>query len=120
MLRELRKDLPKFGFLFKINKEGEVIFSGLPSGVKKENLQGSIEDVLEQFINNEFSVNERNDKLALSLSTFMSIQEEKPLKEKEMKKINDELINCNQSNFSPKGKPIIINLDINQINKLFK
>ena len=120
VLRELHEDLQKFGFLFKIDKEDKIIFSGLPSGFKKENLQGIIEDVIEQFTNNEFSVHERNDKLALSLSTFTSIQEKTPLKEKEMKKINDELMNCNQSNFSPKGKPIIITFDVNQINKLFK
>ena len=38
----------------------------------------------------------------------------------QMKKMNDELMKCEYPNFSPKGKPIIMNLDINEINKFFK
>jgi DNA mismatch repair ATPase MutL len=50
----------------------------------------------------------------------MAINEYKQLSDEEMIKLNNELINCDQPSFSPKGKPIMVNFNIDEIDKFFK
>ena len=56
----------------------------------------------------------------MSLSRLMRLDKNCNLNDEEMRKMNDELMKCEHPNFSPKGKPIIMNLDINEVKKFFK
>ena len=53
------------------------------------------------------------------MSELMKLDINHMLSDNEMQKINEELMKCENPNFSPKGKPVIIHMDNNQINKFF-
>jgi len=120
IIEELKEDLHKIGFIFKLDQKNNISFDGIPVNCNKEKLQNIIEDIIEQFKNNNQTIIEKDDRLALSLSNSMAINEYKHLSDEEMIKLNNELINCDQPSFSPKGKPIMVNFNIDEIDKFFK
>ena len=95
-------------------------FIGLPTSFKQENLKESIQELIEDYQNLETIENTSKNKLALSLSKLMKLDKNCNLNNEEMRKMNDELMKCEHPNFSPNGKPIIMNLDINEVKKFFK
>ena len=120
IIEELKEDLHKIGFVFNLEKENKLSFEGFPVNCNKDNIQNIIEDIIEQFKeNNDVSI-AQDHRLALSLSSSIAIKEYKQFTIEEMIKLNTELINCDQPSFSPKGKPIMVNFNINEIDKFFK
>ena len=120
IFKEIEKDLISIGFLFEYKEENTINFIGLPTSFKQENLKESIQELIEDYQNLETIENTSKNKLALSLSKLMKLDKNCNLNNEEMRKINDELMKCEHPNFSPTGKPIIMNLDINEVNKFFK
>ena len=120
IFKEIEKNLKSVGFLFEHKKENIINFLGLPSDFQQLNLKESILELIDDYQNLESLENNNKNKLALSLSKLMKIDKNISLNMEQMKKMNDELMKCEHPNFSPKGKPIIMNLDINEINKFFK
>ena len=120
IFKEIEKNLKSVGFLFEHKKENIINFLGLPSDFQQLNLKESILELIDDYQNLESLENNNKNKLALSLSKLMKIDKNVSLNMEQMKKMNDELMKCEHSNFSPMGKPIVMNLDINEINKFFK
>ena len=120
IFKEIEKDLISIGFLFEYKDENMINFIGLPTSLKQENLKESIQELIEDYQNLETIENTSKNKLALSLSKLMKLDKNCNLNNEEMRKMNDELMKCEQPNFSPTGKPIIMNLDINEVKKFFK
>ena len=120
IFKEIEKDLISIGFLFEYKDENMINFIGLPTSLKQENLKESIQELIEDYQNLETIKNTSKNKLALSLSKLMKLDKNCNLNNEEMRKMNDELMKCEQPNFSPTGKPIIMNLDINEVKKFFK
>jgi len=120
IFKEIEKNLKSVGFLFEHKKENIINFLGLPSDFQQLNLKESILELIDDYQNLESLENNNKNKLALSLSKLMKLDKNISLNMEQMKKMNDELMKCEHPNFSPKGKPIIMNLDINEINKFFK
>ena len=120
IFKEIEKNLKSVGFLFEHKKENIINFLGLPSDFQQLNLKESILELIDDYQNLESLENNNKNKLALSLSKLMKLDKNVSLNMEQMKKMNDELMKCEHPNFSPKGKPIIMNLDINEINKFFK
>ena len=120
IIEELKEDLHKIGFVFNLVEANKPSFEGVPVNCNKDNIQNIIEDIIEQFKeNNDVSISQ-DHRLALSLSSSIAVKDYKQFTEKEMIKLNTELINCDQPSFSPKGKPIMVNFNINDIDKFFK
>ena len=120
IFKEIEKNLKSVGFLFEYKEENIINFLGLPSNFQQLNLKESILELVDNYQNLESFENKIKNKLALSLSKLMKLDKNISLNMEQMKKMNDELMKCKHPNFSPKGKPIIMNLDINEINKFFK
>ena len=120
IFKEIEKNLKSVGFLFEHKEENIINFLGLPSNFQQLNLKESILELIDDYQNLESLENNNKNKLALSLSKLMKLDKNVSLNMEQMKKMNDELMKCEHPNFSPKGKPIIMNLDINEINKFFK
>ena len=120
IFKEIEKDLISLGFLFEYKDENTINFIGLPTSFKQENIKESIQELIEDYQNLETIENTSKNKLALSLSRLMKLDKNCNLNNEEMRKMNDELMKCEHPNFSPKGKPIIMNLDINEVKKFFK
>jgi len=54
------------------------------------------------------------------MSQLLKVNDLHSLSESEMRNLNNELMKCEHPNFSPKGKPTIMKIDINEIQKFFR
>ena len=112
--------LKNIGFKFDKKSKNEVIFSGIPSNFNENKIQNTIEDIIESFKNNESLEENRKNIIAFSLSKKQVIDSKLFLSVLEMQNIYDELQKCEQSNFTFDGKPILMKIEITDLNKYFK
>ena len=119
VLAEIKNDLFELGFSFDIKSNNQIEFNGLPINFNNEAIQKSIEELIEEYKNFDSIENNTKKKLALTMSELMKLDINHILSDNEMQRINEELMKCEHPNFSPKGKPVIIHINVNQINKFF-
>ena len=119
ILNEIKNDLSILGFLFELKDNNKVTFLGLPINFKQEKLQNTIEEFIEEYTTFDSIENNVRKNLALSMSQLLKVNDQHSLSESEMSNLNNELMKCEHPNFSPKGKPTIMKIDINEIQKFF-
>ena len=87
--------------------------------VKDEALKNTIEEFIEEYTTFDSIENNVRKNLALSMTQLLKVDDKHSLSESEMSNLNNELMKCEHPNFSPKGKPTIMKIDINEIQKFF-
>ena len=112
-LREMGFDIDEFG-------THEVVVNGIPLTLESNDIQV----VLDQLIENEkdFRGNEKEDhlqKMAQILAKVSAIKIGKKMEQEEMHHLVDELFACSSPYVSLNGKPVIINLNLEDIDKSF-
>ena len=120
VFNEIEKNLKNIGFKFEKNDENEIVFSGLPSDFNENKLQNTIEDIIENFKNNDSFEENRKNIIAFSLSKKLVVDRKILLNEIEMKNMYNELQKCEQSDFTFDGKPILMKIETTDLNKYFK
>ena len=120
VFNEIENNLKNIGFKFEKNDENEIVFNGLPSDFNENKLQNTIEDIIEKFKNNDSFEENRKNIIAFSLSKKLVVDRKVLLNEIEMKNMYNELENCEQSDFTFDGKPILMKIETSDLNKYFK
>jgi len=119
ILKEISSDIRKIGFEYILDNRN-IIIKAIPAEASAENITHLLESIIEQYkTEDEVNLDNRN-KIARGLAISMSISNNQKLSEDEMVKINAELNNCSSPNRSISGKPIIIDLNLVELEKIIK
>lgn len=119
ILQEISSDIRKIGFEYILDNRN-IIIKAIPAEASAENVTHLLESMIEQYkTEDEVNLDNRN-KIARGLAISMSISNNQKLSEDEMVKINAELNNCSSPNRSISGKPIIIDLNLVELEKIIK
>jgi DNA mismatch repair protein MutL len=119
ILQEISSDIRKIGFEYILDNRN-IIIKAIPAEASTENVTHLLESIIEQYkTEDEVNLDNRN-KIARGLAISMSISNNQKLSEDEMVKINAELNNCSSPNRSISGKPIIIDLNLVELEKIIK
>jgi len=119
ILQEISSDIRKIGFEYILDNRN-IIIKAIPAEASAENVTHLLESIIEQYkTEDEVNLDNRN-KIARGLAISMSISNNQKLSEDEMVKINAELNNCSSPNRSISGKPIIIDLNLVELEKIIK
>ena len=119
ILQEISSDIRKIGFEYILDNRN-IIIKAIPAEASTENVTHLLESMIEQYkTEDEVNLDNRN-KIARGLAISMSISNNQKLSEDEMVKINAELNNCSSPNRSISGKPIIIDLNLVELEKIIK
>jgi|TARA_B110000305_G_scaffold233026_1_gene288857 DNA mismatch repair protein MutL len=119
ILKEISSDIRKIGFEYILDNRN-IIIKAIPAEASAENVTHLLESMIEQYkTEDEVNLDNRN-KIARGLAISMSISNNQKLSEDEMVKINAELNNCSSPNRSISGKPIIIDLNLVELEKIIK
>mgnify|MGYP000013317088 CR=1 FL=1 len=119
ILKEISSDIRKIGFEYILDNRN-IIIKAIPAEASAENVTHLLESIIEQYkTEDEVNLDNRN-KIARGLAISMSISNNQKLSEDEMVKINAELNNCSSPNRSISGKPIIIDLNLVELEKIIK
>ena len=121
LLKEIEDDLELLGFKFEHSGKNEITITGRPSGSESGNIKDMIEILLEDFKNTqEDPAGGEKTKLASAMASASAIPYGKQLTQREMENLFDTLFACQAPNYSPKGKPVITIMTMDEIDKKFK
>ncbi|MCC7332433.1 MAG: DNA mismatch repair endonuclease MutL [Flavobacteriales bacterium] len=121
ILSEIKYETAALGFIFENIDENTFNFIAVPAEISGLPIKLTIENLIEQFQSNADELKlEKKEKLAQSLAKSASIKSGQKLSPEEMNSITEKLLTCEMPYHLPNGKPIIISLNLEDINTQFK
>lgn len=119
-LKEIERDLTVLGFKFEHPGKNKITITGRPAMNDSPDILQMLEILLEDFKSTDKapSANAR-EKVASSMAGASAIPYGKVLIQEEMEQLFDSLFACQSPNYSPKGKPVITILTLDDIDKKF-
>ncbi|MBC8180277.1 DNA mismatch repair endonuclease MutL [candidate division KSB1 bacterium] len=118
-LTDILPFLEKIGFVIKGFGGNTVVIEGVPSGMKISSPETILNEIIDEFKQNRSSSLDIRDNVAKSYSCKMAIKKGEPLTLEEMNNLIDQLFATQSPYFCPHGRPVIINLSIEELDKRF-
>jgi DNA mismatch repair protein MutL len=121
ILKEIEEELILLGFNFEHPGKNKVIIRGRPSDSGLSDPVEMLEILLENYKTTqaEPSVGAK-EKIAAGMASASAIEYGKVMSQGEMEDLFDTLFSCQSPNYSPKGKPVISIISLDEIDKRFK
>ena len=121
ILREIAGDLHTIGFDIRDFGGNTIVIAGYPADSKFENPRELLEVFLEKFksTDNDIKVNVR-ERIARSLAVAGSVNYGETLSQEIMQEMVDGLFACESPGYSPSGKPIVVIMGIDEVEKRFR
>lgn len=120
LMQEIEKEIMALGF--DINRLGTntYVVTGVPAELKDQNVQKTVESLLEQFKINKSELKlDKRDNLATSMARSASIKSGQKLSAEEMSTLVDQLFACKMPYALLNGRPIIVTMNLDDLNKKF-
>lgn len=120
VLKEIEKDLELLGFRFEHHEQNKITIKGWPAINDAPNTVEMLETLLENYKNTQGSaIDGAKEKVAAAMAGASAIPYGKILEQNEMEALFDSLFACKAPNYSPKGKPVVSILTLEDIDKKF-
>jgi DNA mismatch repair protein MutL len=121
ILKEIEGDLELLGFSIQHSDKNKITIKGRPADSDSSNPLEMLEILLEDYKNTQADPSTgAKEKVAAGMACASAIQYGKVLSHGEMEDLFDTLFACKSPNYSPKGKPVISILTLDEIDKRFK
>ena len=118
-LEEMLPFLEKVGFIIKGFGGNTVIIEGVPAEIKISNLETVLSEIIDDYVENKDNSLDIRDNVAKSYSCKMAIKKGEPLTREEMNLLIDQLFATQSPYFCPHGRPVIINLPLEELDRRF-
>ena len=120
LIKELMPSLRALGFEIDLFGGRSVIVRGVPSEMKVGDEQSILEELLDQFRSNQDTLKlKARENLAKSLARRGAIRSGTPMDVKEMRSLVDQLFLCKKPHTSPSGRPVILNISMEELDTRF-
>lgn len=120
LIQELEPELKRLGFVLHLSPPNFVTVEAVPQDVKVGMEERILEELLEQFKEySELGTTEVRDNIAKSFSCKAAIKAGDKLNSAEMQRLIDELFATEVPYVCPHGRPIIIKLSLEDIDRKF-
>jgi DNA mismatch repair protein MutL len=121
ILKEIEVELELLGFNIHHSGKNKITIKGRPSGSDSSDPIEMLEILLEDYKNTQADPSTgAKEKIAAAMSGASAIPYGKVLNQSEMEDLFDTLFACQAPNYSPKGKPVISIITLEEIDKRFK
>ncbi len=121
VFQEIMEDLNTIGFDIREFGKNAIAVYGTPAELQDENYKQIIDRLIEHINNNPGWLKvDAKDKIAAHLAHLGAISRTKNLSEEEMEHLVARLFQCTQPQFTPNGKPTMVNHSINDLKKKFQ
>jgi len=120
LLNDYIDDLRQVGFDIEPLGQTTLVIQGIPLALAETESMQALEEIMEGLKHNKeaFELN-KNHQLAFLLARHGAIKTGKVLSTEEMLHLADQLFACEMPNHAPNGKPVIVQLNKNDIEKQF-
>lgn len=121
LIQGLKSEFNLLGFDLEPFGKNNIVINGTPAELGELNAQQMIEGILESYKLNLLDKKiDIHDNLCRALAKNTCIKYGKQLDESEMQTIISHLLNCNEPLYSPNGKPVMMEVEKEEIEKFFK
>jgi DNA mismatch repair protein MutL len=118
-LGEVTPTLQKIGFDLKLSGERTLVVEGKPPELRQGTEERVLRGFFESYQSNELDGYEGFHRVAALYACHSAIKTGEPLQQEEMRLLVDELFRTSSPHFCPHGRPIVINLSLEEIDKWF-
>ena len=120
VFEEIRDDLYRLGFNLRLFGNRTVMIEGVPQDVKPGTEVTILQDMIAEYQDNASKLKlDRRDNLAKSYSCRNAIMAGQKLSLEEMRSLIDNLFATREPYSCPHGRPVIIKLSLDQLDKMF-
>jgi DNA mismatch repair protein MutL len=120
LLKDLQAHLERLGFDIKLFGKNTVVIEGIPSDVRIGNERKILQDVLDEFRNNEHAgISDVRDNLAKSFACKAAIKAGDKLNINEMVVLIEHLFLTKMPFVCPHGRPVIVKIPLEELDKRF-
>ncbi len=120
LLRELRKDLEKVGYVIEDLGQFTFVINGTPSGINQQDAAAQLEKILENYKTNRSDLHiDHKLNLATSMAATLSVKYGKTLQDEEMATLIDDLFACEVPETAPDGRKTLVILSMSDIRSKF-
>jgi DNA mismatch repair protein MutL len=120
LIRELQEDLRSLGFLLDFFSGRSVVVRGVPADIRTGNERMILEEILEQYKANQDTLRIRgHENMARSMARRSAIPPGTKLSAKEMRTLIDQLFLCEMPYASPYGRPTMVKITKEELEKRF-
>lgn len=119
ILKEIQSTLEYLGFEFGQITHDDVVVNGLPMEISSEQVPYIFEQLIHDYkegFTNDFS---RNDTIARSLASSMSVKNGQVLNQEEQLNIVNQLFACKEPHLSPFSKKVFITITVDEFERKF-
>lgn len=121
LIQGLKSEFNVLGFDLEPFGKNNIVINGTPAELGELNAQQMIEGILESYKLNLLDKKiDMHDNLCRALAKNTCIKYGKSLDDTEMQTIISHLLNCNEPLYSPNGKPVMMEVEKEEIEKFFK
>jgi DNA mismatch repair protein MutL len=121
ILKEIESELELLGFSIQHSGKNKITINGRPSDSGSSDPLEMLEIIFEDYKNTQAEpTTGAREKVSASMAGASAIQYGKVLTQGEMEDLFESLFACQAPNYSPKGKPVISILTLEEIDKRFK
>ena len=120
ILLELLPYLNKIGFKIREFGENKIIIEGIPVYMKNNDEVSLIKEIIDNYDSYGENETEFHDKLAANYSCKAAVKAGEKLEDNEIKHLINKLFQSPNPYFCPHGRPIIVNLTIEELDKRFE
>ena len=121
ILKEIEDELELLGFSIQYSGKNKITINGKPAGSDSSDPLEMLEIILEDYKNTQADpATGAKEKIAAAMAGASAILYGKVLSHSEMENLFDILFACQSPNYSPKGKPVISIITLEDIDKRFK
>lgn len=120
LLKELNAEIKSLGFDMSIFGKNIFVINGIPAEAGKTDARELLEKMLEHFKNSSGNLQtDKKNNLARSLAKIAAVKKGDKLEKEEMNSLIDELFACEMPYMAPSGKPTIITLSLDDLERRF-
>lgn len=120
LVKDLIPHLETLGFVLKPFGKNTVVIEGIPADVRVGNEGKILQDVLDEFRNNEHQTTmDARDNLAKSFACKAAIKAGDRLNTQEMISLIDQLFLTSMPYVCPHGRPVVVKITIDELDKRF-
>ena len=120
VFEEIREDLNRLGFNLRMFGKQTVMIEGVPQDVKPGTEVSILQDMIAEYQDNASRLKlDKRDNLAKSYSCRNAIMAGQKLTLEEMRTLIDNLFATREPYSCPHGRPVIIKLSLDQLDRLF-
>lgn len=120
VFEKIYEQLNKIGFSIKIFSGNTIVIEAMPADVKVGRESQILLDIIDYYRNEPLRAFDPMEKVAAAYACKNAIKSGEKLSQAEMQNLVDQLFACESPFFCPHGRPVIITIDLEELDRKFK